>query len=177
MTHPNTLRTPLLIGLAVLLLLGLPGCSTNTGAQPLSGSPTPVRGVEPGSPGGDATTSPATPAPTNPAQPTQSGPDQPVSSDTPVTSTPPAANRGRVTGRVTDAQARPLERAAVTVSEGTTAVPDIAILTGADGRFVWSLPPGTFRIAVYKDGYESASQSVDVTAGKEIGLNFVLQTQ
>ncbi len=96
-------------------------------------------------------------------------PDAPVSSDGSAAAVAPAAFEG-VRGRVLDPSGRPFEGAAVTAAStpgSTVSVPDIAAITGPDGRFEWALPPGRFRLTATRDG-RSASVDVEVVAGRAV---------
>jgi hypothetical protein len=54
---------------------------------------------------------------------------------------------------VLDAADRPVAEAFVSVIEGTAPVPEIALVTEADGSFQIGLPPGRFRLrATTADG-------------------------
>lgn len=77
------------------------------------------------------------------------GPDTPVSSDD-AASTPVGAGSRCLAGQVIDPAGRPLAGAVVTVVPlgANAAVPDIAVMTSADGRFVWPLPDGRFRLRI-----------------------------
>ncbi len=49
-------------------------------------------------------------------------------------------------GRVVDAEGRPVEGALVSVAQSEGPVPEIALRTGPDGRFAFPLPPGRARL-------------------------------
>ena len=68
-----------------------------------------------------------------------------------------------VTGRVTDDQGRPLPGARVYFVEAPVATPDIAQLTGADGRFSLVAPQtGRYRIGINAPGGRRHQQDVEV---------------
>jgi hypothetical protein len=68
-----------------------------------------------------------------------------------------------VAGRVTDAQGHPLPGARVYFVEAPVATPDIAQLTGADGRFSLVAPQsGRYRIGVNAPGGRRHQQDVEV---------------
>ncbi len=52
----------------------------------------------------------------------------------------------------------------------TVSVPDIAAITGSDGRFEWALPAGRFRLTAHRDG-RSASVDVEVVAGRAVSAD------
>lgn len=69
----------------------------------------------------------------------------------------------RIAGVVHDRDGAPLEWARVAFAEGPTALPDIAAVTGADGRFALSAPvPGRYRLMVAADGCLSRHVVVEV---------------
>lgn len=55
------------------------------------------------------------------------------------------------------------------------AMPDIAVVSGDDGRFQYALPTGHYEITVVLDGYEPATQRVTVLPGRVVTLDFVLR--
>ena len=69
-------------------------------------------------------------------------------------------------GTVLDAAGRPVARARVYLVKAPGAVPDVAALTGADGRFsLGAARPGVYEVACSTDSLGSASASVEVGAG------------
>jgi hypothetical protein len=61
--------------------------------------------------------------------------------------------RPRRRGRVVEASGQPVAEAFVSVVESTVPVPEIALVTEADGTFQIGLPPGRFRLrATTADG-------------------------
>lgn len=72
---------------------------------------------------------------------------------------------GVLTGRVLDPGGAPVAGARVLVTASPGPVPDLAQLTGADGRFSSPAPrPGAYRIAAYADGFASGEVGVEVPA-------------
>ena len=71
---------------------------------------------------------------------------------------------GRISGSVVDAQGAPVDGARVFLTAGPVPLPDIAALTGADGRFELSAPaPGEYTVACA--GETGAGESADVRVG------------
>ena len=53
---------------------------------------------------------------------------------------------------------------------------DVATVTAEDGRFeIPDVPPGTYELAIWHERYESAPQTVTVTAGGTTEANFTLE--
>jgi len=68
-----------------------------------------------------------------------------------------------VAGTVLDASGKPVAQARVYFSAAPGSVPDIAELTGADGRFRLSAArPGRYQVSVSSDAHGSSSVEVDV---------------
>jgi hypothetical protein len=71
-----------------------------------------------------------------------------------------------VSGRVTDAQGQPVAGARVYFVETPVATPDIAQITGADGRFSLVAPAsGQYRVGVNASGGRRHQQDVEVAGG------------
>lgn len=71
---------------------------------------------------------------------------------------------------VVDARGTPVAGALVTVEHGTAAVPERAIVTGADGRCRVALPNGRFRLAAFHEGREGR---VEVTGKGVVTLTLL----
>jgi hypothetical protein len=54
-------------------------------------------------------------------------------------------------------------------------IPEVAILSDADGRYAWPLRPGRYEISVVIDGEKRLSRPVAVKPGETATLDFVLQ--
>ena len=68
-----------------------------------------------------------------------------------------------LSGRVLDRKGDPVAGAAVYIMEGPVPTPDIAQLTGPDGRFSLGLPAaGRYRIGVTAPGRQPHSEVVEV---------------
>ena len=69
-----------------------------------------------------------------------------------------------IAGRVLDDRGEPLAKARVFLIGGPASFPDIAALTGEDGRFALSAPSsGTYQLQAVADGF--APRTVDVAVG------------
>jgi hypothetical protein len=68
-------------------------------------------------------------------------------------------------GRVVDVEGRPVAGATVSVVWGTVPVPEMALLTDANGGFRLALPPGRFRLRAHAP--DSASGEAEVDGGEE----------
>jgi hypothetical protein len=102
--------------------------------------------------------------------------DQSVSDQDPVSPSAADSATVAVTGIITDADGNPLAEVGVAVKEGTVATPEKLMLTGDDGKYIWNLPVGTFKLAANKDGYAEQVLDVEVKAGdQQVELNFKLQ--
>ena len=96
---------------------------------------------------------------------TSDDPDQPIGSATQEATGRIAQG---VMGRVTDRTGAPVVDArmiAVSLDEPSRAVPEIAILSDAQGQFAWPLPPGSYRVTALSGERELASEVVEVAPG------------
>ena len=72
-----------------------------------------------------------------------------------------------LTGRVLTAAGRPVAGARVHFVRGPVALPDVALLTDANGAFTLSAPaPGTYQLGCAADGFAPATVAVDVAGGQ-----------
>jgi protocatechuate 3,4-dioxygenase beta subunit len=70
-----------------------------------------------------------------------------------------------ISGTVRDRRGQPIEGARVAFVSGPVDLPDIAAVTGGDGRFTFAAPaPGPYRLACIADGYERAEVAARVAA-------------
>ncbi len=53
-------------------------------------------------------------------------------------------------------------------------IPEIAITTDEYGRYEWPLPPGSYQMSVFADGYQKHTLNVDVKANQVTTLDFIL---
>lgn len=68
-----------------------------------------------------------------------------------------------ITGTVTDDAGRPLAEAAVAIAAAPGPVPDIAALTGTDGRFAIAAPePGSYTVVATAPGGRTGRVTVHV---------------
>ena len=82
-----------------------------------------------------------------------------------------------ISGTVRDSAGRAVEGARISLVESPLApLPDIALLTGADGSFSIGAPmAGTYRLACHADGFLPQSATLTVTAGTDATLDFHLR--
>jgi Carboxypeptidase regulatory-like domain len=102
-------------------------------------------------------------------------PDRPVSGGT-GDSTARQQTEG-VAGRIIDEDGSAVEGASVLAAPldpGGPAVPEIAIVSDAMGRYQWPLRAGRYAITVVADGYQRGSKEVAVKAAEITTLDFVL---
>jgi hypothetical protein len=99
----------------------------------------------------------------------------------------PVTGRGRdgtaatitqgVVGRVVAADGHPIANAWIrpaSLERPGPPIPEIAIVSEADGRYRWPLPPGQYQVSVSADGYREATRPVTVSPGTTVTLDFVL---
>jgi len=78
----------------------------------------------------------------------------------------------RVTGKVTDADGAPLAYSTIEVAQKGWSV-----TANAAGAFSLSLPPGTYSISCQHIGFQRQQKRIEVVAGKETVVDFVLTLQ
>jgi hypothetical protein len=82
-----------------------------------------------------------------------------------------------VTGQIQDDAGSAVAEAAVLAAPldaDGPAIPEIAIVSDAHGRYEWPLRPGRYKLTVAADGYEPVSNRVVVKAGEVARLDFRL---
>ncbi|GAB2586444.1 hypothetical protein Aab01nite_51560 [Paractinoplanes abujensis] len=79
-----------------------------------------------------------------------------------------AADITPYTGRVVDAGGAPVAHAAVVVVSATVPIPELALLSGPDGRFTLRLPPGRFTLRAQGEP-GSGEASLDTTGAANLG--------
>jgi hypothetical protein len=103
------------------------------------------------------------------------GSERPVTDD--------AAGHGRarrpqgVVGRVTTPDGTPVVGAWIecrSLDRPSPPIPDVAVVTGADGRYQWPLPPGRYECRAVADGRESRAGRATVHEGSATTLDFAL---
>jgi Carboxypeptidase regulatory-like domain len=72
-----------------------------------------------------------------------------------------------VSGVVTDEAGRPVAEAAVAFARAPVPVPDVAAVTGVDGRFLLAAPaPGAYTVVVSAPGRQGATADLRVEPGE-----------
>ena len=74
-----------------------------------------------------------------------------------------------VVGRLLQSGDRPIANAVIaakSLDRPAKAIPDIAIMTNAAGRFQWPLRPGAYQLAAMLDGRQVATATVTVEPGQ-----------
>jgi len=86
----------------------------------------------------------------------------------------PGAISGTISGTVLGPSGRPLPGARVYLARAPGPVPDVAVLTGTDGRFVLAAaPPGRYEVAASTDAHGTVTAEVNVgSAGATVTLRF-----
>lgn len=85
-----------------------------------------------------------------------------------------------VSGRITNDDGNAVEGAVVVAAPldpGAPAVPEIAIVSDANGRYQWPLRAGRHELTVVAEGYQRVSKKVAVRAGEVTTLDFVLSRE
>jgi len=104
-----------------------------------------------------------------------SSPDRPSSTDTDGWAG--LQQKEGVAGRISDEKGNPVSGASVLAAPSEPnepAVPEMAIVSDANGRYRWSLRAGRYDITVIAEGYERASKRVTVNAANVATLDFRL---
>jgi hypothetical protein len=86
--------------------------------------------------------------------------------------------RGSVEGRVTDTRGEAVAGARVDAASLDTpakAVPELAVLTGPDGEYEWSLQAGRYDLTVVADGFRPASKEIGIEPGVAAELDFTVE--
>jgi hypothetical protein len=107
---------------------------------------------------------------------TQGSPDAPVrDGDAAIDLQQP---REGLTGRIVANDGSPLEGALIvprSLQAHGPPIPEMAIMSDADGRYVWPLPAGAYEVSVFADGYQDAVQRAEVAADVVVTLDIVLK--
>jgi outer membrane lipoprotein-sorting protein len=83
-----------------------------------------------------------------------------------------------IEGRVTAGDGKPISGVFVqaeSLDEPAQRIPEMAITTDDDGHYLWPLSPGRYRISVSAEGYQPATQTATVEAGRLTTLSFSLK--
>jgi hypothetical protein len=91
---------------------------------------------------------------------------------------PGGGDRSGVAGRVTGPDGAPLEGVSVAAASRDRPerpTPQLGVITNADGRYRWPLPPGRWEFTVDAPAYRAASRTVDVPAGRTVTVDFRLE--
>jgi hypothetical protein len=105
-------------------------------------------------------------------------PDQPVASAAQKDSGASDGAREGIEGTVTSADGTPLAGVFVqaeSLDEPAQRIPELAIVTGEDGRYLWPLSPGRYRISVSAEGHPPAADTATVEPGRRTTLSFTLR--
>ena len=105
-------------------------------------------------------------------------PDQPVASAAEPGRDAGAGPQEGIEGRVTSADGQPLAGVFVqaeSLDEPAVRIPELAIFTGEDGRYLWPLSPGRYRISASLEGREPATGTAAVEAGRRTTLDLTLR--
>ena len=79
---------------------------------------------------------------------------------------------GVISGRVLDAEGKPVAGARVFFARGPGPLPDVAAVTGDDGAFALSAPhAGTYHVQSVTDGERARTVEVHVDAGEHVTLD------
>lgn len=98
-----------------------------------------------------------------------------------VTGTPGSSGGQRsagVVGRITASGGDPVQGAIVKPTsreDPSPPVPMLLVRSDRDGRYSWSLPSGTWDIAVSAEGYQPATDTIVIPEGSSVTLDFVLE--
>jgi hypothetical protein len=72
-----------------------------------------------------------------------------------------------ISGRVVDAEGRPVAWARVMFARSPVPVPDVALLTGEDGSFTLSVPAnGSYEILTMSDEHGQGTSTVEVAGDR-----------
>lgn len=78
-------------------------------------------------------------------------------------------------GQVVDAAGKAIALASIYFVSGPAALPDIAMLTGTDGKFTLAVPAeGRYEIGARADNYQARTACVLVSGKRETTLRIVL---
>ena len=84
-----------------------------------------------------------------------------------------AVMRGRITAR----EGTPVAGAYVeprSMDRPRARIPDVGNVSGADGRYEWTLPAGAYEISVAAEGFRRVTKPVTLLGGQATTLDFTL---
>jgi hypothetical protein len=77
-----------------------------------------------------------------------------------------------ISGRVVDAEGKPVVEARVMFSRSPVPLPDIALMTGEDGSFTLSVPAnGSYEILAMSDEQGQGTVTVDITSDRDVEVH------
>src|SRR5713101_5341264 len=82
--------------------------------------------------------------------------------------------RGSIAGIVTDPSLRPLDAAAITLTEEATAKKRSAVTDPRGAFLISALPPGSYRLVVERTGFQKHSQQLVLAVDQELSLELAL---
>src|SRR5713101_6979019 len=82
--------------------------------------------------------------------------------------------RGSIAGIVTDPSLRPLDAAAITLTEEATAKKRSAVTDPRGAFLISALPPGSYRLVVERTGFQKHSQPLVLAVDQELSLELAL---
>lgn len=86
--------------------------------------------------------------------------------------------REGLAGRIVAKDGSPIEGAMIvprSLHAHGPPIPEMAVLSDADGRYAWPLPAGAYEVSIFADGYQNAVQRADVAANVVGTLDIVLK--
>jgi len=77
-----------------------------------------------------------------------------------------------IEGKVLDPEGHPVAEAAVYVVSAPAAMPDIAQITGGDGRFTVAAPiPGRYTLGARSDAFGQTQADIEVRGGETVAVD------
>ncbi len=83
-----------------------------------------------------------------------------------------------VSGRITDRQGHPVAGVFVhprSLDKPAPAIPEIAIVSDANGHYAWRLPPGKYELSASAIGYHGMVKIITIKAGQMTTEDFILE--
>lgn len=113
-----------------------------------------------------------------PADGATDNPNEPVMSGSDAASGQATGSPTMVQGRVVDAAGSPLAGVLVvpqSTDQPPQPVPEIAVQTGADGTYQWTLPPGSYTLLFNAQGFAPTTADVVIPDGQVVTADVTLQ--